>query len=109
MILNQFVNNGTDELLSKSLSSRKETTNNTRVIKIRGEKEFLDKIEAMLGYMQFLGDAGHSTSFKVSIDGDGRFSVDIKDESGKSLSSKWSDITKLNYDKYGDVTSFDFD
>lgn len=111
--LNQFVNKGTDALLSQKLM-KSETTYGPddfekRTIKIAGHPATLDKIEAMLGYMAALGSKGHSTEFKVWVDGDGGFSCRCSDEKGKELSKKHSDWIQSKADEDGDVKHFGFD
>ena len=105
-----FVDRGSDkntlEFLKKSISSDKEEKQE-RTLKISGSPEMLDKLEKMIAYMERLGKIGHSTSFTVSVDGDGRFGVSTEDENGDSLSKKYLD--EITNPQGKDIKSFSFD
>lgn len=105
-----FVDKGSDkktvEFLKKSENYGPDDFERNRVIKLSGHPETLDKIEKMLAYMQRLGSIGHSTTFKVEVDGDGGFGVKCIDEKGKELSKKWLDEITNPEDK--DIEYFDF-
>ena len=104
-----FVNRGSDkniiDYLKKSVDISEEKQE--RVIKFSGHPEILDKLEKMIAYMERLGKVGHSTSFTVSVDGDGRFGVSTEDENGKSLSKKYLD--EITNPQGTDIKSFSFD
>lgn len=44
-------------------------------IEIEAADEYIDGIVAMLKFMETCGNAGHSTSFEVYVDGDGAFQI----------------------------------
>jgi len=78
-------------------------------IELMGNGNF-DNLVCMLAYIEFLGNVGHSTSFKVFIDGDGstrwgfRFEDDeiqnsylrIRREISKLYNENRKDIEKFN-------------
>lgn len=103
-----FVNMGTDkstvEYLQKSMRN---DSFEKRNITIAGDSETLDKLERMLAYMVWLGSVGHSTSFKVYVDGDGAFSTKITRDS-KELTKIHSKAMEERVDENGDIESFDF-
>lgn len=105
-----FINNGTDEsvvnLLKKSQGYDPDAFEK-RQITIAGHPETLDKIEKMLAYMERLGNVGHSTDFKVGVDGDGGFSIVTNCGYGKTLSKKWAD--EITNPEGKDIESFVFD
>jgi hypothetical protein len=111
-----FINGGSDkktvEFLNKSLGHENDDDKpQKRVIVLKGAVKYLDKIEEMLGYMEWLGSVGHSTSFKVFVDGDGAFHLDMKKDN-KSLMDLWcKDKTRKAYlrENDDDIDSFDFD
>lgn len=105
-----FIDKGSDKqtvnFLKKSVDSSDEFEKN-RIIKLSGNPQHIDELEKMLAYIQRLGNIGHSTSFRVNVDGDGFFRVECTDEKGTKLSKKWLDeITSPNNDK--DIECFDF-
>jgi hypothetical protein len=82
-----FVNNGSDEATVNFLKKSVSFNNNKptkKIITLEGSPRYIENIEKMLGYMQWLGDVGHSTSFKVYVDGDGAFRLNMKSD-GKPL------------------------
>lgn len=113
MALNQFVDKGTDALVSQRLMKSESAYGpddfEKRTLKISGHPATLDKIEAMLGYMAMLGSIGHSMEFKVWVDGDGGFSCKCSDENGKELSKKHSEWIQSKSDNNGDIKHFGFD
>lgn len=105
-----FVNTGLDDQTVEFL--RKSTVNEegfekNRIIKLTGYTKDLDEIERMLAYMQKLGNDGHSTSFRVGVDGDGAFSVKMTDENNKPLMKKWK--RELETPDGKDIEYFNFD
>lgn len=112
-MLNKFVNNGTDNLICENLRKSESMYGpddfEKRTIKLAGHPRYLDKIEAMIGYMAMLGSIGHSTSFKVYVDGDGSFHCECKDENNKDLSKKHSEWISQHSKEDGDVEHFSFD
>lgn len=103
-----FVNTGQDKATASYFQkSTSDTTYKEATLKISGDKRHLDSIEAMLAYMEYLGNIGHSTSFKVMVDGDGAFNIKTTDTYGESLAKKYRDeITSPNGK---DIESFSFD
>lgn len=79
-----------------------------RQITLKGDSRTLDKIEQMLAYMMWLGRVGHSTTFKVGVDGDGGFGVTILRDS-KELTKVHKDSLDSLSASNRDISSFDFD
>ena len=105
-----FINKSTDESVVNLLKKSQEYDSDAfekRQLVIAGHPETLNKIEKLLAYMERLGNVGHSTSFKVSVDGDGGFSVKITEPGGNTLSKKWLDEITSPTGK--DIESFTFD
>lgn len=105
-----FVDLGSDKLtmdyLQKSLTV--DDSFEKRNLVIAGNSQTIDRIEGMLAYMMWLGNIGHSTSFKVVVDGDGGFSVRITRDS-KEITKIHKELLEAKTDKNGDISSFDFE
>lgn len=70
-----------------------------------GLPEHLDMFEAIMAYIEMLGQMGHSASFKIGVDGDGRarlqfVRLETSKEKGKDLDK--SDQVKELLAKYID-------
>ena len=105
-----FVNEGTDRNTVEFLKKSQEYDSDAfekRQLTIAGHPATLDKIEKMLAYMEILGNIGHSTDFKVGVDGDGGFTVRITEHGGTTLSKKWGD--EITSPRGEDIKSFNFD
>lgn len=76
-------------------------------ITISGKARHVKEVLELLTYMDYLGSVGHSTEFKVSVDGDGagRINIDSKD---KSL-EQFKKSMKENIDKNGNIDHFGLD
>jgi len=76
-------------------------------IDIIGRKEHVSEVLRMLRYMQYLGGVGHSTDFKVSVDGDGagRIKIDIHNWTEESKENLLNQI-KEEMDGNSDIKSF---
>ncbi len=74
--------------------------NKTVSVEISGKEKQVLEILTMLRYIQWLGDIGHSTSFKVFVDGDGaaRMKCDFKDFEKEILTNNMK-IKLNNIDK----------
>lgn len=57
----------------------------TRIYKISGLPRQIKEFEQILSYMCFLGNIGHSTEFKIFVDGDGSARLSITDEKGTKI------------------------
>lgn len=105
-----FVDLGSDkatvDYLQKSLTG--DNSFEKRNLVIAGDSQTLDRIEQMLAYMMWLGNIGHSTSFKVGVDGDGGFSVRITRDS-KEITKIHKELLEAKLDENNDISSFDFE
>jgi hypothetical protein len=54
-------------------------------IKIKGTSKNIKTIQAILGYIHLLGHIGHSTEFKIAVDGDGNGRIRITNENNKDI------------------------
>lgn len=104
-----FIDLGSDkttvDYLRKSLG---DDSFEKRQITFAGDSQTLDKIEQMLAYMMWLGNVGHSTEFKVGVDGDGGFSVRITKDS-KDITKVHKDFLDEKLSESRDISSFGFE
>jgi hypothetical protein len=106
-----FVNNGSDDntvnLINKSLKFTNSPTR--KVITLEGSPRYIENIEKMLGYMQWLGCVGHSTSFKVHVDGDGAFRLDMKSDGKPLYELMKTPEMKEFFKNHDDIDDFNFE
>jgi hypothetical protein len=104
MNIDGFIHKCTD--MSIATESASENNNKTTMNITGGDPTQLIKI---LAWVEFLGDIGHSTSFKVWADGDGscryKFSFEDK-EIQKTYDSIIKDMNKEYSDNHKDIESF---
>jgi hypothetical protein len=78
--------------------------------------EHLDIFETIMAHIEHLGNIGHSSSFTVGVDGDGRarfqfVRLKTSDEVGKDLdkSEKVQELLDKYVDENGDIKEIGFD
>lgn len=79
-------------------------------VEISGSERNVSELLKMIRYIQYLGGIGHSTDFKVWVDGDG--AADIRMEIPSFTEDAKEDLTKQvkdRLDKNHDIKSFSFD
>ncbi len=76
-------------------------------IEIEGNEKQVKEICRMLRWTEYCGNIGHSTSFKFSVDGDGKGQVNIEfKDFNEEQKEKLTQEIKTHYKEHGDYKGF---